>query len=722
MNAFDIEINDEFIDLPNTALRYEAVNSLFTTAIYQGDYSFPFEIPATEKNLRLFNFVNSVDVTSKITQIENVYLYVFGLPKFRTKLTVTEVSNTTIFIQLNGGIKALSNANKTLKELLSTKHYRLGNTQAEILVTAKQAAEEGNWQTYGFTFVPFYAPNFYDGKNSFFLNVCNRVNSTNGDFLSNSKSVVNNKYNLVPFLFLFEILNEIFKDAGLSCTGSFWENEEFAKLLLFSNRAIEIRPTDFNTYVRKQGSVNYTYTGQRIQFSINEDETYDNLNAWDSTNNEYTIKAAGQFDFDFEYQQSVENSGTFPLVQENWKGGTLVMFLDGSEIHSRKMDDSGSLSREYFTENNLSFGPGDIGKKIHYEYRRNGSSWQATVYNELSNLHLRVTFRPSDTEASLPYNVLEFKNHVPEKITVSEFLTEVKRLGINFSFDSIGFVKIDGAEEILNDPKTIDLTENAARNYRVNYEDKRVGTTLGYVFNTDEKSELEIDPEFLLAEVFSFEDLPGPTREGNHIVVTNTNQIYKTIKTGILQLEWELAGSNYKPFKIGNGQEELLCKLAPMQMCLAENEGGTAEQNTALMPSFLGKGSSDLFGLGINEVEMRLVFWRGKNQMGNLEVPKGGNYVLASTCRYGINQNTVGKYSFRLDETTGILRANTEQLLNIIDKSEIMEKDFYFDTKKLEQVKATSKVLVDFNLFIIKNLSITISKKLVQVKAYLYKM
>jgi hypothetical protein len=721
-NVFDIEVNGQFLDVPDGSFRYELVNSILTTELYQGDWSFPYDIPDTPLNSKILGYANKLDTDNLSTEF-SAWLYIFGIPRYSTKLTVTRGKIRSMTITLTGGIKALPNAEKKLSEIDLGSDYFLGNTQALVLAFAKTAAECGDWQTYGFTFVPFYAPDFYGGKNPNFLGVCNRVNPTTGDILGNSLTTVNNKYNLVPFLFLYYVLDRIFKDASLTPSGSFWTNQELSTLLLFNNYAIEIRPEAGNSRLVVSNEHNLTVAGDKVLFDLGPPNTYDNVNGWDSTTNQYTIQSAGDHALVWEIVYEIDTSGGGGLWPPWMHGGYIEIIYDGSVYDTLDLGWSalGDGEKVKWLHMQPGFSSGDIGKAIHLQYKKSTLPGMSSVFTRIrKGTIFKVIYDATNLPSSTP-NVLKYKNHVAD-MTVGELLAQVKKMGVSFNFDTPGEVIMDTCDSVISSSEVIDVSGDCEKDYDTSMEDRGKGVKIRYEFPEEEKAEIEIDPEVLVGEFFSKDEFPAAAVEGTYAIVTVTNEVYMVGKDGSNLNEWQFAGYNYKSYKIGRGENDLTMQLLPMQMILSTNEGGTTAQNTALMPYYPGLGSSSLFGLGINPFNFRLVFWRGYNQNGGATTPKGGKYILANTGLYGINKNQVGDLCFRLDSPNAIARTTSERLFTALNEGRVMEKNMVLDARSLGKIKSTSRLVVDFNVFLIKNLSIELRRTVAFVKAYLLKI
>lgn len=717
-NLIDIEVNGQYLDMNDQALRLEIVNSMLETALYQGDYSFPFEVPATPHNLKLFGYANSIDVTDRVTQ-HDCTLYLFGIPKYSPKLKLVKLRNRSFSIVLIGGIKGLSIADKKLSEIDLGADFNLGNNQDTVLAQAKLAAEEGNYQTYGFTFVPFYQPNFYNGLNPSFNGVVNRVNSTTGAIKGNPTTLVNNQYTLVPWVFLYYVLSRIFKLEQLIPSGTAWNHNELNKLLLTNNRSIEVRPTDDNTHVSVLSNQNLTADGQKIDYGFGLGD-YDNLTAWDDAADQYIIKKAGVYNFKIHLHANIKSTATFP--PPTLDGGRFQVIYDSVNIKNIPID-KGSFYNYYTAIVQITALVGDIGKAIYVQYDHSSGTFQTQTYVELStasyfDVTLDKTSAPADTGS-----ILQFKNHVPDW-TVGALLAEVKKLGINFDFNfRNGTVTIDTVKTIYEDVTAIELKGKANPNYELSLEEADKGYKINYEFN-DGENPIEIPADKLMGEFFvdDVADLPAPNKEGDYAIMAPSNEVYMIIKSGVNLNEWQKVGNNYKAYQVGNGGNDTSLKLAPVQMTIATNEGGTAEENRALMPYFESKGSSEIFGLGIEPVIPRLCFWRGYNKPGGKDVPKGGKYILANTDLYGINADVVGELSFRLDRKENLVRFLSEQVLIALNASQIAEVDMYLTAIDFEKIKTTGKLIYDFNVFLIKSLSVSVSKRVCVTKGYLLKI
>lgn len=713
-NVIAIQLNDVFLDLNDAGIRIEKTNPFFSPSVYQGDYSFPYTLPATDKNMKALGFVNFVAVSDKKLQ-HPVTVYVFGIPQFSLKLNITKASRRAIEVVLTGGIKSLKNADKTLTEIFSQKKYYLGNSREAVFAKATEISKVGDWQEYGFTFVPFYAPNFYGSKNPSFCGVVNRMNSVTGDIIANDNTNAN-KYTLVPWLFLHHVLYECFKLEGLNPVGNFWTHPELNKLLLFNNYSFAARANNDNASI--EATENQVLNANiRPKFTPFQLDSFDNLGGYDISIDEYVILKAGTFHITYYMLGTINSTASVrpPVI----KPGVFKIYYDGTLINTKEVKGSYEEETSVVLGIDIVAGAGDIGKTVYVEFEKDTGTFQTQSYYDLSkDANIQVVVEGTVAETS---GVVEYKNHLPNW-TLGKLLNEVKKLGVNIEIDSNnGTVQMDIVDELLNLSTAKDLTSKSEPAYLNDMESAQAGIKISYEFEDGDNAEIELDPSRYRGEVFDDNDLPTAANEGDLMSITNTNDVVEVQPVGASK-DWISIGHNYSPRTYGNGKEEVKCELAPMLMARQHNEGGTSLQNSALMPYFRGTGSSPLYGLGINPFTPRLVFYRGENVTTTVDSPEGGKYILATTQRYGINGNLVGNYSFRLDQSSGIIPKHTDKVYTSITAGEIVEKNLYFTASDFFNLKTFGKWLIDNDLFLIKSLSIFINNRSAKVKAYLLKL
>ncbi len=713
-------VNNEFIDLDEATIRLERINPFFVTEVYQGDYSFPFTVPATDKNLRIFGFINYLAVGARNIHFD-AYLRLYGAPRSKTKLIVTKGRKGSLSIILTSGIKSMKCAELKLADLPLGKDIHMGETTQDVVNFASGASRQENWWVLGVTFVPFKQADFYEGKNNDFNGVVNQMNSTNGDVLCENSAINGNPHCLVPFLFLFYVLNQIFKYEGLYPSGSFWLHNEYNKLLLYNNYSLDggIDRGSTKAMLYSITNNNFQVTNSRVLFLTGHQGAYDNTGYWYNSGapgSFYVINKIGTHYINVELQGKVGGSNTPGEASDQFPTFHLELnFIPVATLTFDNFPMTPTIQTKFLSYEFVAT-PADIGKPLTLVYFWGPDA--AAVPHVSLQPGSYITIDVDYATNSLT-NTLQYKNHVAD-MTVSEFLAEVKKLGVMFDFDyQNSGVKLDAVNDLVDSSTIHNWSEKVTPDYEISFEDSGKGIVMSYEFPEQENTNLTLPVDQFKGNV---KFLPAPAKVDDWAIAIDTNEIHVVGKNTLTQKnEWQVKGYNYRPYRIGKGETELTCKLAPMQMCIATNAKGTPDENAALMPLAFGKGSSPMFGIGITPTPFRLVFYRGRNRLPDL-ANKGGIYILASTGLYGINGNQVGNTSFHLDNQTGILRKTGERLYKSINASEVVEKDIYLNAVDVLTLKSFIKVSFDYNLFLLKSISITISKKITKATAYFLKL
>lgn len=717
-----IEINQQFLDLGDESIRLEKVNSSFISELFQGDFSFPFTVSNTENNLKLLGFSNIIEIVNRKIEID-CYLWLFNVPYTKSKIVVSAATKKTIRINLTGGIKAMKIADKSLKDLNYGPDYILGPNLSLMLNTVKAISQETDYTQYGFTFVPHENPDFYGSNNSDFCGVINRQNSVTGDFLFNN-TFIGNRYALVPWLYLFFILTKIFEDEGLTPSGDFWTDPEMQKLLVYNNYALDKPNEDDNCYVIANTTYAYNTT-TRLKLFKGPPTTFDLANGWSNSAFEYTILQAGDIVVDVVVFAEVDLRNTFYFGQYI---PHFNLYIDGvftGEQLNFPSQGVGQFSRSISYQ--FTALVGDIGKKIYLNNIVDPVYLPLTglIFNVLPASYMLVT--NSSEQLNIFDKKVTYKNHVKD-ISVSEFLSEFKTIGVHIDFDyNNASVKLNYDKNYINSNTAKDWTDKAINEFELNFEDKNKGFKVNYNFGSSDKQVEANFKKYLLSNFKgtfpTYKNIPYPTVQGSIIAVENSNQLYITSPSGTgTGYVWTYFSDNYYSLILGNGEKENFSKIAPMFMNFAENEGGTASQNKCLIPSSKQSGSSQMFGMGESDYDLRFVFLRGINQSNSLVTPEGGVYIYAGTSIYGINGDYVGNYDFNLNSEKGIIPQFVLKFLEALTNSELIEQEVRLNELDILNINVKDKIAIDGIYYIIKNVSIPISKQLKNCLAKLLKL
>lgn len=701
-----IEVNNTFLELGDESVRFEKINPSFITDLFQGDFSFPFTVTDTDTNLKALGFSNVIELVNRTVSID-CYIWMFGIPYTQAKIIVSAGTKRTIKINIAGGVKAMKIADKNLQDLHYGADYNLGLNTDAIILTAKNISLETDYTVYGFTFVPHKNEDFYGTSNPDFSGIINRQDSTNGNFLKNSVTI-GNKHALVPWLYLFFILKTIFEEEGLIPDGDFWNDPEMHKVLLYNNYALDSPNNDDNCYVKAGSEIAYNTT-TRLKLYKGPPTTFDAAGAWSNSNFEYTIQQAGDIVIDVLINAYTDTRATYYFgVYEPHFNLYIDTVLCGQVIFPSQTYGESSISLTYSYTASI----GDIGKKIYLVNKVDPIFLPLTglIFNVHASSYMLIT--NSSELINIYSNKVSFKNHVKD-ITVAEFLSELKNLGIALDFDyNNGLVKLNYDKNYINAKDCDDWTGLATDDYELNFEDKNKGFKVNYNFGSADKM-VETNFKTYLKSNFKGEfktlnQIPSPSGIGFIVAITNSNQLYisaPNATTGIGYI-WKYFSDYYYDIVLGNGEKEYKIKIAPMFMDFADNEGGTSQQNRCLIPISKQSGSSQMYGIGLSDFDLRFVFLRGVNQLNSLTSPQGGVYVYAGTSQYGINGNYVGNYEFNLNSKKGLIDIFILDFLKALTNADIVERDILLNELGILKFNVKNKVSLDGSNYLIKSLSI----------------
>ena len=307
-------------------------------------------------------------------------------------------------------------------------------------------------------------------------------------------------------------------------------------------------------------------------------------------------------------------------------------------------------------------------------------------------------------------------------------MAQFKNLGISFEFDyGKGIVNINYDKDYVSSADYLNWTGKTTAEYQINFEEKNKGFVVNYDFGSSDKL-VEGNFKKYLASNFkgefpTYNDIPFASTEGHIVLVSNSNQLYITVQNPLAPgVMWKFFGDNYYDIVLGRGEVESKSKFAPMFMDFAENENGTTAENRCLIPVSKQQGSSQMFGMGVTDFDLRFVYLRGVNQSNSLVTPEGGVYIYASSTRFGINGNTVGNFEFPLQSEYGIIKKLILDFLIALNNAEIIERDITLNELEVLILNVKKRAQIDGSRFLIKSVSISVDKFLKKSRAKMLKI
>lgn len=270
--ALGIRIGDEWLDLaPGALLEMEQENPFlqFTDELI-GEFSLPFEVLATAKNMRLLGYPGTMEIKVGNTGIEAV-IYDNGIPSIRGKIKIEkpsiDLNNTE-----NGKISVyfLSGASSFWQDIKDKRlrsidaggirsfewdsyAYDLGDPAPGFWAHIRQVmyADTG-YGTSGYDYAFFPVKNAgWTGRGT--CDLMNKIywnEPTSSEFYIPAylgAALDNERNRIVPFPYLAYIMKQAAALGGWTLAGSVLQDENFLKVVMLNFRAIDW------TYIKKVG-------------------------------------------------------------------------------------------------------------------------------------------------------------------------------------------------------------------------------------------------------------------------------------------------------------------------------------------------------------------------------------------------------------------------------------------------------------------------------------
>ncbi len=736
------------LDLKNSDIRWESVNTLFEEEAFQSDYSFPFTLPPTAPNKKALNFAHKADVPT--VQIKWDIILFSGDRSIRSVLVLNGWNDAGYSVSVAGGINGLINAESKLRALPFIADTTDGLPDGQILLGSYPWGYSrfftADWRNI-IAFPPHYNPGFYGGNNADFCGVINRVDSDTNTLLTNTLGT-GSKYCWVPFLYMHYILKTIFDENGLVPVGSGWSDDELSKALLYNSYAMDARQEQ-GSLVKANGNqvmyfhqTGYATQKQFVTLAANLlDGCYDPSGCWQlwagagpvagMNNYVYDIPANGDYSV---HHKGVIGFAAYPFLHQltykmyYWDGSTLtalcVVYYGNNPFGGAQPGQAAWTEFDMMAvipgavAGGKVFAMGTVGLPdvtLGYDYTCN---YQLVGGSEL------IIARYDVADFNIMDGLVKLKNHLPD-LTVSAFLKAYKnwaKMQFNINWDD-KTVSMDFAETTLTKTEPVDLTALADPKYILVFDEKGAGFKLSYAFGstdtllTDNFKSFDINK--LLGEYNTTDDLPSPSLVGYYAIVKNKNKVMKEEVVSSV-LTWVEYSDNYYTIiynNKGNKGKVYEIELAPMMMTdLQENEASTANARKCLMPAINEVGNSILFETGVdNTPSLRVVFMRGVIAAGTY----GGEYVYASSTNIDINGVQMGNYILRMDGLDGWYKRFLEKLMLAIDNSAVFE---FYISLPTSYLQYKGKVQISNVNYLVKNISMMLGKGIKQSVVKLLKL
>ncbi len=236
------------IELKSNEITIELNNSLFNDGSQlKGSFSYPVSLALSPGNIKLFGYVNQLEVSPKIINIP--ILLRAGFRSFRKAVLNISVTENSFEGTIKIGIGSISEKIKTVKLTeLPFKKISLGLDKWSVNKAMMDAAINTDWKKIPFTFIPTRNADFYgtfksqdskgeDPKPSSLQNAYTFKNGI-GEFSIDVTATIKSSQ-IVPYFYLPYVLNEIALFFGFTLTGDFISHPEVAKIIIYNINAVQ---------------------------------------------------------------------------------------------------------------------------------------------------------------------------------------------------------------------------------------------------------------------------------------------------------------------------------------------------------------------------------------------------------------------------------------------------------------------------------------------------
>jgi hypothetical protein len=646
-----IKVNGYSLNLPpDSSIRIEQITSLFQTEVFQGSYSFPFELPWSPDNMKALGFPTVIEVSGRVKKFDAELFW--KQTKIATcKLVVQKSTRLSITVNLIVGLAALNVFDKKLSEINLGADIQLGYRQEDI-IAALTYFTTLSYPATNFNFPSEHWPNFYNNSNPDFAGVANRYDITNQIFQINIRSTSSpiNTNTFLPAVFAAHIVKSAFAEEGMQVKGNFFSDPELSQLMVQHNRSLDdvrgqyfLRADSTATFTIIDGVDNRVYfDNDSVLPAVDPPEIYDPNVC------EFTIPAAAT------YEICVSVSLDIPQPQQ-YGTAAILIFKDATLWANQTFLVSATQSGIIEFTHTFTFvaGPGDVGAVFYVE------SGYADAINGYLNvdctaatLSVRSSLYPSDqlhTEADFNRHStsMNLKNHVPD-VTFGKFFAALRGT-FNLSAAYIvqeQIVSIDIVNKSLTNQPDADYTAQCTRDYSIEYDPDPDGYTFGWQFpDADAKENFKSFPyDMLVASVITFADLPPAVGNENYFaIVLNQYRVFRSEFDATQNIQiWKYYSDWHFDWVVGNGKIDARVDASPMLMTNKSNVGGQC-----LMPLTYEQGQSTGFDVGLSSSSaIRWIFWRGM-QPGFA----GQIYPHASTTQFNFAGNLVGTYQLHFQQS-----------------------------------------------------------------------
>lgn len=701
-----IKIGDEFLEIePGTVFQKEDINPAFEDEFraesIPGSYNFPLDVPASPVNCRLLSHIHSISIGND-PALRSFPIQVFykNLPFERAVVSILSTPPGRFNLLIKTGLQALSAADKELKDLDLGGDITMGATASEVAIHAENTIND-TWASGGkYVFPPHRNTVFYGDVNPDFGGVVNNYDCDIEGYLFNVDG--ENTHCLVPFAFLFYVLQQGFMEDGLKMAGTFADDEEQQAMVLYNNFALD----DFEdvTSVKAKVDTNY-YNTELPHFPVESpDPWHDAGSLWDGV--DYTIDRKGLIAFSWDLNMLYVYDGFSSKFR-------VSLFLNGVQIQTIDRDitvangDFQNIKGTFYFQADTP----DIGQPLKIQVNQYSDAHGYRDSNTYINSYVEI-HNLTDEHENKYAKVMNLQNHMPQA-TFSELLTALRQA---FNLDIFinereGKVYLNYATDAL-DATAQDQTGIADPHYELLFEKPKYKSFNFTWPNEDELVQENfkvVDPDLWKGTVATFGDLPNPGSIGDFMLVRNLKKIYRVelVTDAMLNtfLSWVDFADFYYDLPVASQGADIRPALSTLFMC---NCGLVRYYGT--IPEVQQRGTSLAFSSGDNPVTIRLLYWRGLQPSSET----GKTYPMASSTNMDFFGNTIGDYDLgwqtKIDESLWHLRWKRWALA--LNQGRWMRRTMYYSMHELINCPVNSRIRILGHTLLMRRRSLGLGEEL----------
>jgi len=608
----------------------------------EGSFAFNGSLPNSPLNKRIFGFPHRLEGVFDLPLNIPCKLTINARVWYDALISITSATQVSLNFDLLIGYGSFASLieGKSLKDLTFPDLIDMGEDQAAVIAFANEIAGQ-SYPVTSFNFPMIYAPDFYGDKNPTYLDF---INLYVADSYQQNVININGAQNfnaLVPMLYLQYVARLCFESFGYKPSGTFFDDPDIAKAMLYNNYAIDQKYKKFLVQAYQGAAQEFPPMPTKIMFT--DDSTFPNVDEYDIFNtatSEYTISAVGEYMIPLSFMFYNLYDDPMKLKVSLYCDSELVEMVTFNETVWWQW-----VSREvFFTKY---FDADSIGKKLSVSINLE-DLYGGNICNAYIKQASIVFENISLTDLNEFSHQIDLRNHVPDK-EVSAFLINLQLIfGVIIGFDhehklaDVSFVR-----DALLFNEGHDLTEFTRLSSKKVTIVPPEGYKIRFEFDSsDEETNMvsdSVDLSNYIGTFSTFSSLPFPSKLGDVAFVSNTNcyYIFSKIETGASV--WDLLCHYHPVITVGEGLNEVKPDMSPLLM---HRHPGTR----TILPVIRQQGSSLAFSDEINETELRFFFYHGLCMQAEFD----NLYPFASSLSYDPRGNAIGNLDLTFTGSRGV--------------------------------------------------------------------